>query len=211
MRAIGYARVSTDHQGANGLGMDSQRSQITAEVDRRGWQLVDIESDVASGKSTNGRAGLARAIERMEAGEADALVVTKLDRLARSSLDFARHLERAQDNGWSLVILELALDTSTPMGKFTASVVAAIAELERAMISQRTKAALAELKRQGRLMGRPAGVVESPAETVALIKSLRDDGLSYRAIATELDKRRVPAPRGKGWNQESVRRAHLSD
>ena len=211
MRAIGYTRVSTGAQGENGLGMDAQRTQLAAECERRDWELLDIEHDVASGKSTNGRHGLARAIGRIEAGEAEALVVTKLDRLARSSLDFARHVERARDEGWTLVILELALDTSTPMGKFTASVVAAMAELERDLISQRTKMALAEAKRQGRLIGRPGGKVESDAQTVALIKTLRGQRLSYRAIATELDAQSIPAPRGRGWNQESVRRAALSD
>lgn len=81
----------------------------------------------------------------------------------------------------------------------------------RRVVSERSKAALGELKRQGVKLGRPAGSLDSSPETVALIKELRAERRSYRAIAAELDRRGVAAPRGRGWNQESVRRAHLSD
>lgn len=81
----------------------------------------------------------------------------------------------------------------------------------RQTISQRTRAGLAEARRQGIRLGRAPGVVESPPEVVALIKSLRGERLSYRAIAAELNRREVPAPRGRGWNHETVRKAHLSD
>lgn len=78
---------------------------------------MDVEQDIATGASTDSRAGFHRALERIEAGGADSLVVTKLDRLARSSLDFATTVCRAEDKCWSLVILEPALGTSTPMGR----------------------------------------------------------------------------------------------
>src|SRR5690242_6416178 len=93
-RVIGYVRVSTSEQGDDGGGLDAQRQTIQAECRHRGWQLVRIEEDVASGKSTGKRPGLARALQAIEGGDAEALIVAKLDRLSRSLLDFAQLVER---------------------------------------------------------------------------------------------------------------------
>ena len=71
---IGYVRVSTSEQGLTGYGLDAQRSAITGECERRGWTLLRIESDVASGASTRRRPGLAQALLSCDAGEAGALV-----------------------------------------------------------------------------------------------------------------------------------------
>jgi DNA invertase Pin-like site-specific DNA recombinase len=211
MRVIAYARVSTAEQGADGLGMAAQRTQLAQECHARGLTLLDIEEDVTSGKSTNGRHGLARAMARIAAGEADALMVTKLDRLARSTLDFANILERACREGWALIILELAFDLSAPMGKFTAHIIAAVAQLEREMIGERTKAALAERRRQGLPVGAPVSQAMRDPKTLALVKELRAQRMSLRAIAAELSRRGVPAPAGGSWNHESVRKAVLAD
>jgi DNA invertase Pin-like site-specific DNA recombinase len=73
---IGYARVSTEEQGAEGAGLEAQRAAIRAECDRRGWILDRIEEDVLSGKSLK-RPGLQRAVDDCRAGEADGLVVAK--------------------------------------------------------------------------------------------------------------------------------------
>src|SRR4051812_22324091 len=90
MQAVGYVRVSTSEQADSGLGLQAQRSAIKAEAKRRGWALVGIEEDAgASGKSMAGRAGLEAALALVESGQAEALVVAKLDRLSRSLLDFA--------------------------------------------------------------------------------------------------------------------------
>jgi DNA invertase Pin-like site-specific DNA recombinase len=81
-KVIGYLRVSTDEQGANGAGLDAQRLAIEAECKRRGWQLVRIEEDVLSGRSLN-RPGLQRALQACASGEVAGVVVAKLDRLSR--------------------------------------------------------------------------------------------------------------------------------
>ena len=89
-KAIGYTRVSTAEQSESGLGLAAQRSAIEAECRRRGWQLVQVLSDAGvSGKSTRNRPALTEALRMVEAGEADAVVVSKLDRLSRSLKDFA--------------------------------------------------------------------------------------------------------------------------
>jgi len=85
------------------------------------------------------RPGLASALEQLDADQADTLVVSKLDRLSRSLLDFAALVERSRRNGWTLVALDLAVDTTTPSGEMLANVLAAFAQFERRLIGQRTK------------------------------------------------------------------------
>ena len=106
MRVCGYTRVSTSEQAQSGAGLEAQEAAIRAEAERRGWELVQVFEDAgASGKSLNGRPGLSEAIAAVERGEAEGLVVSKLDRLSRSLLDFAGLMERARKRGWSLVAL----------------------------------------------------------------------------------------------------------
>ncbi|HMN42253.1 MAG TPA: recombinase family protein [Phycisphaerales bacterium] len=210
-RAIGYVRVSTTEQGVSGLGLAAQRSAIEAACSQRGWTLAGVEEDIASGKSTNGRHGLARAIQRIEGGEAEALIVTKLDRLARSSLDFANHLDRARRAGWSLVILDLGLDTASTIGQFTASVMAAVAELERAMIGDRTRQALAEAKKRGTRLGRPDRY-RVTEEVRCRVVTERAEGRSLRAIADGLTSDGIPTALGKAkWAAETVRQVLLAE
>jgi len=92
LRAIGYTRVSTAEQGESGAGLEAQRQTIVREAKHRGWELLAIDSDVASGKATNGRHGLAKALRAMARHDADVLIVAKLDRLSRSVVDFSAFL-----------------------------------------------------------------------------------------------------------------------
>ena len=135
--------------------MDAQRLAIEAECARRGWVLLRIEEDAASGRSMSGRPGLARALEAVETGAAEALIVAKLDRLSRSLIDFASMMERGQRRGWALVALDLGVDTTTPQGEMMASVLAVFAQFERRLIGQRTRDALAVKRAQGVRLGRP--------------------------------------------------------
>src|SRR4051794_20734736 len=128
MRVVGYARVSTDEQAANGAGLAAQRHAITAEAARRGWDLVAIHEDGASGRSLDGRPGLAAALSAVATGDAEALVVAKLDRLSRSLIDFAGLLERARRDRWAVIALDLGVDTTTPAGELVANVMAAVAQ-----------------------------------------------------------------------------------
>jgi DNA invertase Pin-like site-specific DNA recombinase len=212
-RALGYTRVSTQEQGADGLSMSAQERLIAEECERRGWTVAHIHRDVASAKSRNGRHGLAAALDALAGGKADALVASKLDRIARSTLDFASIMERARREGWRLVILDPALDLDTPFGRAMANIIATFAELEREMISERTRVGLEEARRRGKRMGLP-DKNRIPAETVERITALRREGLSYRAIASKLTEDGVPtalAKRSGGrWAAETVRQAHLS-
>lgn len=179
MRILGYVRTSTDEQTN---GTEAQRARLDREAKDRGWNLTIIEEH-ASGKTLARRPVLQNALRRLDVGEVDGLVVTKLDRLARSVIDFASILQRSSSNGWAFISLDLALDTSTPNGRFTAHVLAAVAQLERDLISQRTRESLAIVKSHGVQLGRPSTI---PAKTLRRIIQLRDSGSSWRLIGEKI-------------------------
>ena len=202
---VGYVRVSTSEQADSGAGLEVQRAAISGEAERRGWQLVHVFEDAgASGKSLNGRRGLQEALEAVEAGRAEGLVVAKLDRLSRSLLDFAALMERGRKKGWNLIALDLGVDTSTPAGEMMASVLATFAQFERRLIGQRTKDALAVKRAQGVRLGRPREISE---QTVERIEELYQAGLSVAAIARKLNADGVSTPRGGRWHPPGVARA----
>jgi DNA invertase Pin-like site-specific DNA recombinase len=199
MRVIGYLRVSTVNQEH---GLDAQRASIEAEAKRRGWQVEWVEDAGKSGKDID-RPGITAALAMLKAREADALVVAKLDRLSRSLADFARLLEAAAKQGWSVVALDLGIDTTTPTGKLVANVMAAVAQWERETIGLRTKEALAAAKAKGVHVGRPSAVAPLVSRR---IRRHRKAGMTYRAIADRLNADSVPLPGGGAkWHPNSVR------
>ena len=203
-RVIGYVRVSTADQGRSGLGLEAQEEAINAKALAKGWEVVRIARDVASGKSMNGRHELAKALVDLKAGRAEALVATKLDRISRSTIDFAQLLETARKQGWHVVMLQLDMDTSTPTGKLIAGVLSNVAQWEAEMIGVRTKEALAAKKARGERVGRER--VITPA-VERRIPARRDKGLSYMAIAAWLDEAAIPSPEGRGpWSWSTIRR-----
>lgn len=204
VRAVGYMRVSTAEQAGSGAGLGAQRAAIEREVAHRGWELVEECTDAAmSGRSLSGRPALDRALGAVEGGEAEVLVVAKLDRLSRSLLDFAALMARAQKGGWNLVALDLGIDLSTPAGEFLANVMASAAQWERRIIGQRTREALAVRRAQGVRLGRP---VTLSSEVSARIGSLRREGATLTGIATVLNDEGIPTAQGGGrWHPSTVR------
>jgi DNA invertase Pin-like site-specific DNA recombinase len=204
MRAVGYMRVSTAEQAGSGAGLEAQRAAIEREAAHRGWELVEVCTDAAaSGRSITGRPALDRALRAVEGGDADVLIVAKLDRLSRSLLDFAALMARAQQRGWNLVALDLGIDLSTPAGEFLANVMASAAQWERRIIGQRTREALAVRKAQGVRLGRPVGL---GADVTDRIRKLREQGLTLAAIAGLLNAGEVPTAQGGArWHASTVR------
>ncbi len=202
--AVGYVRVSTAEQAASGAGLVAQQRAIRQACKARGWTLIAIHEDAeASGRDLM-RPGLLQAIEDLDAGTAGVLVVSKLDRLSRSLLDFAGLMERSRRQGWGLAALDVGVDTSTPQGEMMANVMATFAQFERRLIGLRTKEALQVRRAEGVRLGRPPVVSE---ETVSRIGSLSEAGLSLRGIGQQLEREGVPAPRGGSrWHPNTVRR-----
>jgi DNA invertase Pin-like site-specific DNA recombinase len=196
--AVGYVRVSSLGQVESGAGLTDQRRAIRTECDRRAWVLSTVCADNgASGGSIDRRPALREALDTLRSGQASVLVTAKLDRLSRSVLDFAALMARAEREGWAIVVLDVNVDTSTPSGEMMANVVAAFAQYERRLISDRTKRALAVKQAEGVRLGRPRSI---PDEVRFQIASMRCSGLSYRAIAAALNADDVPrGQRGIKW------------
>lgn len=207
--AIGYVRVSTAEQADSGLGLKAQRAAIATESARRGWEVACVYEDAgASAKTLSGRPELSRALDELAAGRASVLIVSKLDRLARSVADFAGLVRRAEREGWALVVVDLAVDMSTPTGGLLANVTASVAEWERKIIAQRTKDALAIRREQGMKLGRPRILDPLVAER---IRAERAGGATLQAIADALNADGITTPTGKAWSPALVRKVTLQE
>ena len=160
----------------------------------------------SSGKSMEHRPDLARALEALDRGEADTLVVAKLDRLSRSLIDLAALMERARAKGWGLCILDTDVDTTTANGELVANVMGSVAQWERRIIGERTKAALAAKRAQGVKLGRPRLPVDDTARQ--RIAELRADDLTWREVAAQLNAEGVPTGQGGRWHANTARRIH---
>ncbi len=180
---FGYIRVSTSEQADSEAGLEAQRTAITAECQRKGWELAAIFEDAGWSAKNLNRPGMIEAMTGLAAGQAGALVVAKLDRATRSNIDAATLLARAEREGWKFVALDLGIDTSTPSGELIASVMAAVAQWERRAIGARTREALAQKRAQGVRLGRPRVL---PREVVQRIVLEREAGRTLQQIAAGL-------------------------
>jgi len=215
-RYIAYYRVSTKRQGESGLGLDAQREAVRAFMG--GGELVAEHEEVESGGRAD-RPALEAALRDCRLHRAT-LVIAKLDRLARS-VSFVAKLHDEQ-------VDFVCVDNPTAT-KFTVQILAAVAEHERKMASERTKAALQAAKARGvRLGGRRDGhriedyaargrerssaIRGAQADAVAgdrmdVINALRSAGVTtLQGLARELNIRSIPAPRGGQWSAGQVKR-----
>ena len=155
---IAYYRVSTDQQGRSGLGLEAQRAMVAAYLVTSVGHLIGAFEEVESGKR-NSRPQLAAALSACRAKRA-ILIVAKLDRLARNARFLLAIAEGVGDGG--VVFCDLPQLPPGPMGKFFLTLMAAVAELESGLISQRTTGALAEVKkaiaRDGSWISRRSGL-----------------------------------------------------
>jgi len=215
---VAYYRVSTDRQGESGLGLEAQR-QAVAQFIGDGSLLAEFQ-EVESGKNHRNRPQLTAAIELCRKKRAK-LVIAKLDRLARN-VHFVSGLMESK--------IDFVAVDNPHATKFTIHILAAVAELEAAQISQRTRAALQQVKRElaekgqrvsvrGRVftrLGNPPGIDTSRARAkrhpikpsphvVEIMRQQRDQGRSYRAIALHLNQLGLRTAKGANWHNETIR------
>lgn len=206
---VAYYRVSTDRQGRSGLGLEAQQQAVRTCLAGRDGELVAEFTEVETGKGTNAlskRPQLRAALDRARRHKAT-LIIAKLDRLARNVAFIAQLMDSDVDF--------IAVDHPTA-NRLTLHILAAVAEHEREMISERTKAALAAAKARGTVLGAngrnlAAENKRQAADRLAplrpLLSSLVSEGLTVRAMVERLNGAGIGAPGGGRWHVASLHRA----
>ena len=216
--ALLYARVSTQLQVNDGVSLDVQERQLIQAAELAGFTEYElVREEGRSGKSISGRPALTDALKRLDSGEAHALFVTRIDRLARSTKDFLNIIDRANNKGWRLVMLDLNLDTSSYQGRFVVTIMSALAEMERGIIAARQKDVHKDRRERGIVWGVDMGPKnKTPEEIKARISSERSSGSSFRQIADSLNRDQIPTQNHRKWHPTTVKNLldsiqHLSD
>lgn len=206
-RFVAYYRVSTERQGRSGLGLEAQQAAVASFING-GSELVGEFTEIESGKR-NARPELAKAFEACRRHKAK-LVIAKLDRLSRNLAFIATLMESG---------VEFVAVDNPHANKLTVHILAAVAQHEREMISERTKAALAAAKRRGVTLGNPqlakaakhgtaatkAAAKHFAANVLPVIRDIQAGGASSNtAIAAKLNERNVPTARGGKWAHVQV-------
>ncbi len=176
MKAGIYIRISTKEQKT-----DLQLDELQEYCQRRNWQIADIYSDRGFSGSKNSRPELDRLMADAHKRKFDVVCVWKFDRFARSVSHLLRALEEFKALGIDFVSYSEAIDTSTPMGKMVFTVLGAVAELERSLITERVRAGQTAAKKRGVRFGRPTVAVDSKK-----VIALRNQGKSFSEIAEKL-------------------------
>lgn len=153
MKAIGYIRVSTEDQAREGVSLDNQESKIRAYADLNNFELVDVIRDEGISGKTMDRSGMNRINTMVEAGEIEAVIVYKLDRLSRKTIDILSTLDAWEKKDIAFHSITDRIDTKTAAGKFVLTILSALAQMERDLISERTVDALAHKKKSGEWLG----------------------------------------------------------
>ncbi|MCP3444195.1 recombinase family protein [Bradyrhizobium sp. CCGUVB14] len=204
--AVAYIRVSTQRQGKSGLGLEAQQSALARFGEAEGYQFTATYQEVETAKGDDAlerRPQLAAAIKAARKLKAP-VVVAKLCRLSRD----VHFVSGLMAHKVPFIVTELGADADP----FMLHIYAALAEKERRLISQRTRDALAEAKKNGAKLGgtRAQSIANRDeaiqrAETLApILKEL--EGESARAIARALNERKISTPRGKPWSAVTVLR-----
>ncbi len=173
-----YARVSTKN---NGQDPETQLMALRVYAKARKLEIFTEYVDVGISGSKDSRPALNSMMADARKRRFDTVLVARFDRFARSTRHLVLALEEFNALGVDFISLSESIDTSTPMGKMVFTVIAAVAELERSLIRERVVMGLQRAKAQGKRIGRPA-VNLDPNQLLAL----REEGLSYRAIARQL-------------------------
>ena len=205
--ALLYARVSTQMQVNDGMSMEAQEKTLRNAAEFAGFSSVEVLLEEGrSGKSITGRPVLRDALARLDNGTAQALIVTRIDRLARSTTDFLSIVDRAAKNNWRLVLLDLNLDTSTYQGRFVTTIMSALAEMERGIIAERQKDVHKHRRDSGKVWGKDLGPKQLISDEIrSRIIAEREKGLSLRVIARMLDVEGVPTAYGGKWSASSIK------
>lgn len=219
MKLIGYLRVSTDKQAEHGLGLAVQERAIRAWAKAEGHKILAWYRDegISGSNGLDTREGLAEAFRELESGQADGLVVYRLDRLARKLASQETWIERLEQRGRKVLSVTEPEYGEDETRTFVRQVLGAVAEYERAVINRRMQSGRAlKAERGGYAYGSPAYGLKAVAgeltadeaeqRGIARISELKAAGASVRQIAAALNSEGLPTKRGGQWQPESVAR-----
>lgn len=215
-RVAVYVRVSTEEQARGGVSLEAQEATARAYLAMRGLDLAElvVDAGVSAGAPLATRPGGARVLELVRSGAVAGVVACKLDRLFRDCGDCLAVTAAWDKADVALHLVDMGgqtVDTSTAMGRFFLTVMAGAAELERGMVRERTAAAMAHVKAQGRRVGgvpygrrlaadgRTLEVDEGEAAVVAAVRELLASGLSLRKVSAELERRGFLSRTGRAF------------
>lgn len=218
--AVGYIRVSTDMQAADGLSLDAQTAAIEQYCAAHGYKLTRICKDVISGGKDQ-RPGLQDALAQLQRS-ADILVVLKFDRLSRSIKHFCELYERYFKSGEKeLVAIRESIKLDSSLGRALVSILLVFAQMEREATGERTREAVRHIRQRGFHFGKvPYGkraipapdnprfriLVDEPEEqrVLAQIKGWLDERRGITEIATLLNEQGVRPPQGDRWTKSLI-------
>lgn len=224
LRVVGYVRVSTDKQD---LSPEAQESRLFAYAKAfPNIELVSVHQETKSAQAVASRPVLSGLLSRLKTKEFDGLLVAKLDRLTRSLRDLADLIEGVFAPGAAtLISVAEHVDTATPSGRLILNILTTVAQWEREAISDRTKAVFAlkrgreektgncpigwTTKKRADPDGKEVSVLVPDVdelETIRLVHFLREQGLSLRAVAEELEEQGRLTRGGKRYGPMQIRR-----
>ncbi|MDN5357071.1 MAG: site-specific recombinase [Candidatus Methanomethylophilaceae archaeon] len=214
MRAALYTRVSTEDQAKEGYSLDAQMKRLEAYCQVREWEIGGKYRDEGcSGRDTD-RPEYRRMFAESDCW--DVLLVLKMDRIHRNSVNFTLMMDELRRHGKEFNSMQEKFDTTTAMGRFVMDIMQRIAQLESEQIGERVKVGMMQKAQFGTGpmgSGHPYGyvysrgkleVVEDEAYTVKAIYRLYNEGSSMEAIAESLNRARIPAKKGGAWNRQSI-------
>jgi site-specific DNA recombinase len=217
MPAIGYVRVSTEDQAKEGVSLDNQKSKVEEYCQLKDLELSEIVEDAGISAKNLKRPGVQKVLRMARKKKIDAIVVYKLDRIFRSTVDALETTKMFDKWGVSFHSIEETLDTQSAMGRFFFTLTAALAEMERRISGERTKAALSHKRSRNEKTGGdvpygydliPAGILIKNDDEQRVIKTicrLNMDGYSLRKICRELEQAGHLTKRGNAiWQPSTI-------
>ncbi len=218
-KAIAYIRVSHVEQQREGISLDAQHKKALDYASLRGMTLLDVVVDgaVSAGKPLRTRPGGTKLLQHIEAGRINAVLALKLDRLFRNAEDCLSTVNAWDTRGVALHLIDqggTSINTRETMGRFLLTIMAGVAEMERNMIADRTRAVMDHKRSRGELLGTaPYGTMRGPGKllvpnpeeqrVIAMIREKAQAGMSPGAIARWLTEAQVPG-RGTGWHRTTI-------
>ena len=218
MKAIGYARVSTDKQAEKGCSLEAQVEKIRAMAVVHSAELQEVIVDGGESAKTLQRPGMQRLLALVEGKKVEAIIVARLDRLTRSVKDLCALLELFEKRGVALISVAESLDTGSAAGRLVITIMAAVSRWEREAIGERTRDALSHKRSKCERVGNirfgyrlaQDGVHVEPDEAeqaaIAAIRGMRARGRTLRQIARDLNQEGRRTRRSSEWRLESVNR-----